>query len=78
LIFCNFFIFSIVLEACTRSEIEIHFQHKFIGWNREEKIATFEKYLKKSFHKNFHFLFLLSSSGDHVDFKVDALIAYDG
>ncbi|UJR38358.1 hypothetical protein I4U23_031028 [Adineta vaga] len=48
-------------EACKRPEITIHFQHKFVSWNREEKIATFQ-----------------NESDDYVDFKVDALIGYDG
>jgi hypothetical protein len=66
------------LEACKRPEITIHFQHKFVNWNREDKIATFQEYKNKLFNRIFSFLFSFSASGDHVDFKVDALIGYDG
>ena len=31
-------------EAVKRPEIEIHFQYKFHEWDREKKVATFEKY----------------------------------
>ncbi|CAF3539685.1 unnamed protein product [Rotaria sp. Silwood1] len=48
-------------EACKHSEIKIHFEHKFISWNREEKIAIFQ-----------------IVTGEHVYFKFDALIGYDG
>ncbi|CAF3136199.1 unnamed protein product [Rotaria socialis] len=29
-------------EACKYPEIKIHFQHKFVSWNPENKIATFQ------------------------------------
>ncbi|CAF1315106.1 unnamed protein product [Adineta ricciae] len=48
-------------EASKHPEITIHFQHKFISWNREDKIVTFQ-----------------NVSNDYVEFKVDALIGYDG
>jgi hypothetical protein len=42
--FCYLLYFRFFLEACKRSEIQIHFQYKFVNWNREEKLATFQKY----------------------------------
>ncbi|CAF1393595.1 unnamed protein product [Adineta steineri] len=48
-------------EASKYPQINIHFQHKFVHWNSEEKSATFQ-----------------TASGEHVDFKVDGLIGYDG
>jgi hypothetical protein len=49
-----------LLEACKRPEISIHFEHKFVSWNREDKIATFQEYKKNFFRlKNPHFYFQL-------------------
>ena len=66
-----------VLEAAKRPEINIHFQYKFLHWNREDKVATFQKY---SIERVSHRMFIrsFSAAGESVEFNVDALIGYDG
>jgi hypothetical protein len=40
---CRSASFVLVSEASKRDNIHIHFEHKFVGWNRETKIAAFDK-----------------------------------
>ncbi|CAF2703608.1 unnamed protein product [Rotaria sp. Silwood2] len=53
--------FVALAEASKRPNITIHFQHKFTGWEEDQKIASFH-----------------DASGNRVDFRVDAVIGYDG